>query len=259
MYQIIDRINKFFKGGACPSAYKDYYVLENSFSPEEIAKLKEERERLKNDPNSKKDRAEELGKKNQLYIIHPKSELFSKLKEKVGPLLPFSKDDFEYYSMNFYHLQLPYGLHCDYLGPEKGHYQIVIPLEINEGERPPYTIIFDQTSPINTEWISKVYNKPADYKPFHNKPIYDPTYYPGWKDEYLISDSDGVKYWGEYWNLTYREAYKGFSIKYAYPWKVGDLFLFDSRYNHCASMLGLQNFPQTKDGILICLQRPEKS
>lgn len=253
--QILEKLSTLFSLNK--QVHKDYYVFENVFTEDEIDHLKEQMKLLEDDPISKKNRAQDSsGKKNKLFVIRKQTRLFQDLKTKITPILPFNKDSFDYFSMNFYHLQLPYGLHCDNLGDELGHYQIVIPLEFEEDKIPPSTILFDQTSPTYTEWISPVYNKPKDYKPFRNKPIFDPTYYPGWKNKYRISEKDGYKYWGKWWDLTYRDAYKGFSIKYAYQWKLGDLFLFNSQLNHCASILDDNNTSKTKDGILVCLQKP---
>ena len=156
--------------------------------------------------------------------------------------------------MNYYKLQKPYSLHCDNLGPGKGFYQIVLPLSFSPENTAPHTIIFDQTSETYTEWIAPIYEKPKDYKPFRNKPILDPNYYGGWSDEFKIPEEMGQLYWGSRWDGFYREAYKGFSIRHAYQWKPGEAFVFDSKFNHCASQLE-QDIRQEKIGLLVCLER----
>ncbi len=258
MMQFIRNFSKILPLRPKPS--KDYYLIKNIFTKTELNDLKQQMRVLENNPEALKKRAEnKKGGQNKLVMIHEKTQLRRRLEKKIEEFLPFKKDSYEFFSMNFYSLKVPYALHCDNLGEEIGHYQIVIPLEYSPSQHPPYTIIFDQTSPTHTEWIAPAYNKASDYKPFHNKPIYDGSYYPLWTDEYKITEDEGVKYWGQtWWNDMYREAYKGFSIKYAYQWRVGDAFIFDSQYNHCASMLDAPGFAESKKGILVCLQQPQK-
>lgn len=234
---------------------KDFYLFSKYFDDSEVQMLLKEMKRLEDDPDSKKPRAHDpLGRANFLYIIHHKTELFSWLKRRIEPALPFKDVDYRYYSMNFYRLQIPYALHCDNLGEKEGFYQMIIPLSYEPADTPPTTIIFDQTSSTYTEWISPAFNKAPDYKPYRNKPIYDPNWYGEWSDEYKISEADGLKYWGKKWDEMYREGYKGFSIRKAYQWQVGDLFIFDSKFNHCASHLG-DGLTRQKEGILVCLER----
>ncbi len=255
--QFIQKLNRLIQTKI--HKYSDYYVLRDVFTSSEISQLKSKMTELRENPYSKKDRASDpKGRKNQLFVIQPPFQLFKDMAERLDRELPFAREDYDYFSMNFYELQIAYALHCDNLGKDEGHYQMVIPLDFEPQNRAPYTIIFDQTSPTHTEWVSPVYKKGPDYKPYHNKPIFDPTYYPNWSDDYKISEEDGVKYWGSWWEQTYREAYKGFSIKYAYQWKIGDIFVFNSKFNHCASFLDIEGMTKKKTGILVCLQQPLK-
>lgn len=178
-----------------------------------------------------------------------------KIESFFAQVFPFDRSAYSFYSANFYDLYNSYALHCDNLGDGRGYYQAVIPLEVPP--QPTYTIVFDQTASENVEWISPFYRKPAGYKPFHNKPIYDASWFGNWRDEYRISEEDGAKYWGPAWAETFREAYKGFSIKCAYRWSVGDVLIFNSRFAHCASdlrQLGIEK----KTGLLICLERKSR-
>lgn len=236
--------------------YEDFYILENQLSKSEIAWLRSEYNKMKSSPELALNRVKKGNKQNRLFIIKPENSLRNKLETHFQKLFPFPADIYDFYSLNFYLLENPYALHCDNLGPEKGFYQAVIPLEI-EPNKPTYTIVFDQTSNENTEWVAPIYGKPKDYKPFYNKPIFDPNYYGHWTNEYKIDEQDGVRFWGDTWKKTFREAYKGFSIKIAYQWSIGDIFLFESQFNHCASELAGLGVKH-KSGLLICLRTKDQ-
>lgn len=237
----------------------DIYVFENYFSPERLNWFANEMERLRHDPKAIRDRTSEKMKKNQLMIIRPGTSLRDDLENLFSEMFPFQKSTYRFYSTNFYEIRVPYVLHCDNLGEQKGFYQVVVPLDVSPADGQvagdTYTIIFDQTADINSEWIAPVYRVPEGYKPFHNKPIYDPSYFGGWTNEYKISEEDGLKYWGPEWGRLYREAYKGFSIKHAFKWRMGDVLVFNSKYVHCAAEMGFKGI-EKKSGLLVCLEKP---
>lgn len=234
--------------------FEDVYLIKNSLALHDIEQLITIKRRLENNPFSTVKRAADtLNRKNYIYLIKEFMPEYSLLQDFVRARLPFPDESYIIDTMNFYTIEKPYALHCDNLGPDKGFYQVIIPLEIKP-QKQTYTILFDQTSDHNTEWIAPAYKKSPDYKPFHNIPIYDPTLYPGWTDEYKISSSDGQRYWGASWDQLFREAYKGFSIKYAYEWSIGDVFIFNSHFNHCSSDL-IELGVHSKTGLLICLMK----
>ncbi len=235
------------------SEIQDVYTFPQYFSDDKIAWFNNELEKLRNDPTSIRDRTAEKAKKNQLFIIKPGTPLRQELEPLFLKLFPFDPQTYSFYSIHFYEISVPYVLHCDHLGPDKGFYQAVIPLSTTpQGDT--HTIIFDQTADINTEWIAPQYRVPQGYVPFHNKPIYDPNYFGGWSNEYKISEEEGAKFWGPEWSRLYREAYKGFSIKHAFKWNMGDVLLFNSQYVHCAAEMAFKGI-QKKCGLLICLEK----
>jgi hypothetical protein len=234
--------------------YEDFYLLKNSLTPAEVNQLLNIKQALEANPESVAKRASDaFNRHNYIYRLKDFMPEYQVLKELVISRLPFRKEDYELEVMNFFTIQKPYSLHCDNLGTNEGFYQVIIPLEVKP-LLPTYTILFDQTSPYNTEWIAPSYNKDPDYKPFHNTPIYDPKFYPGWSDQYKITEEDGLQYWGDTWEETFREAYKGFSIKHCYQWSIGDLFIFNSQFNHCSSEL-MSLGVDSKTGLLACLKR----
>tara|TARA_A100001035_G_scaffold188510_1_gene150445 strand:- start:383 stop:1051 length:669 start_codon:yes stop_codon:yes gene_type:complete len=175
---------------------------------------------------------------NKLYI--PRGELGEQVKlrvlEKINSLYP----DKNIHTVNFYDIVKPYGMHSDTV---KFTMQGIIPLEFIDGSA--YTLIYDQTSDTNIELVPE--DKPEDYKPFFNKGVRDPSTIQGWSPGYKISEEDGIKYWKKQWHY-YREAYKGFSIKHSYEWKIGDIFLFHTKYLHSATCS-----QSRKKGIMFCL------
>jgi len=175
---------------------------------------------------------------NKLYV--PKGELEKQVKqrimEKINYLYPAKNID----RVNFYDIDNPYGMHSDTV---KFTMQGIIPLEFIDGSA--YTLIYDQTADTNIELVPK--DKPADYEPFFNKGVRDPSTIQGWSPGYKISEEDGLKYWPTQW-YYYREAYKGFSIKHSYEWKIGDIFLFHTKYLHSATCS-----QSRKKGIMFCL------
>lgn len=231
---------------------QDIYTFENQFSKNRIDWFRLEMEKLRLDKTAVRQRTTEEKKKNQLFMIKPGTPLRDEIEELFSDIFPFERTKYKFYSTNFYEISIPYILHCDNLGEGRGFYQMVVPLEIAPVAET-YTLIFDQTSDKNTEWISPAYRHKPDYKPHHNVPIYDPNYFGGWSDEYKISDHDGEKYWGPEWARLYREAYKGFSLKKAFKWNVGDALLFHSKYNHCAAEMSFRGI-ERKSGLLICLE-----
>lgn len=175
---------------------------------------------------------------NKLYV--PKGELGEQVKERIMEKIHSYYPDKNIYTVNFYDIVKPYGMHSDTV---KYTMQGIIPLEFIDGSA--YTLIYDQTSDTNIELVPE--DKPEDYKPFYNKGVRDPSTIQGWSHGYKISEEDGVKYWKKQWNY-YREAYKGFSIKYSYEWKIGDIFLFHTKYLHSATCS-----QSRKKGIMFCL------
>ena len=173
--------------------------------------------------------------------------------DTVTEVLPFVRSDYEIDSIQFYHIENPYALHSDGLGKGNVFFQLIIPLKVVP-DTSTYTIVYEQKTDIRTEWISKAFDKPEDYEPFYNLPIYDPSHFEGWEDRQRISEEDGKKYWGEAWDKVYREAYHGFSIKHVYEWKVGGLFCFDSRFTHSATEFKHKGI-QYKEGILFLLKK----
>ena len=234
------------------NSYDDTILLENALSADDIKWLFSVKEQLRNDPESHKPRATRGGRANNIYNMTDKTVFHDeRMFEWIAKFLPFNKDEYEFYGVNFYDLQVPYALHTD--TSPVSFYQGIIPLSIDPPDADTHTLIFDQTATENVEWISPVYNKPADYTPFYNKPIRDPSYFGGWTDEYKISDEDLKKHWVNHWEF-WKEAYKGFSIKCAYKWQVGDIFLFDSKFTHCATNLEQKGIKQ-KSGLLFILNR----
>lgn len=234
---------------------EDYIVLKNALTASDIEHLKTIKEVLRDDPESHKPRAVNGKRHNNVYNITNKTKYHEDLIfEWLDRFMPWDKNVYEYWGVNFYDLQQPYALHSDGNDTRRAFYQGIIPLSIEPSDKDAYTIVFDQTADTNVEWIAPVYNKPADYQPFYNKGIRDPNYFGGWSDEYKISDDVGRKHWGSKWDTTFREAYKGFSIKYEYKWEVGDIFFFDSKFTHCATELEEKGISQ-KTGLLFCLNR----
>lgn len=234
---------------------EDCIILKNVLKPEDIEYLKGIKELLKNDPESHKSRATHGKRANNVYNITEKTIYKNNLIfEWLDQYMPWDREVYEYWGVNFYDLQNPYALHSDGNDTCKTFYQGIIPLSIEPSSKEAYTVIFDQTADTNVEWIAPIYGKPDDYTPFYNKGIRDPRYFGGWSDEYKISDEHGYKHWGSKWDTTFREAYKGFSIKYEYKWEVGDIFLFDSKFTHCATEL-LEKGIHQKTGLLFCLNR----
>jgi len=232
--------------------FEDIYTKKNALSAADIAWLKSEMEILKNLPEASENRTQKHGRQNRIYLVRKHYSVRKQFEDFLSGLMPFSRDTYRFHSINFYELQNSYGLHCDNLGEERGFYQAIIPIECPK--EPTYTVIFDQTATENVEWVSPVFNKPKDYKPHYNRPIFDANWFGNWKNEYRITDSEGEKFWGERWNTYLSEAYKGFSIKHAYEWTTGDLFLFNSRFTHCASDLEAFGIEQ-KTGLLMCLEK----
>lgn len=175
---------------------------------------------------------------NKIYI--PRGELGEQVEtriiDKIGPWYPNKK----IHTVNFYDITKPYGMHSDTV---MFTMQGIIPLEFIDGSA--YTLIYDQTSDTNIELVPD--DKPEDYKPYFNKGVRDRTTIEGWSPGYKISEEDGIKYWKEQWHY-YREAYKGFSIKHSYEWKIGDIFLFHTKYLHSATCS-----QSRKKGIMFCL------
>lgn len=234
---------------------ENYIVLKNILKSEDIDYLKKIKEKLKNDPESHKPRAVNGKRANNVYNITNKTVYHEDLIfDWLDQFMPWDKEIYEYWGVNFYDLQNPYALHSDGNDTRRAFYQGIIPLSVEPDDKEAYTIIFDQTADTNVEWISPVYGKPDDYEPFYNKGIRDPNYFGGWSDEYKIPDEVGYKHWGSKWDTTFREAYKGFSIKYEYKWEVGDIFFFDSKFTHCATELVEKGIHQ-KTGLLFCLNR----
>lgn len=232
--------------------YEDIYIQRNVLSPSDIQWLKEEMNTLRNQPENLAPRTIKNQRFNQLFMVRHPAPVRQRIEDFFTKLFPFDREEYSFYSINFYEQQNSYGLHCDNLGEGRGFYQAVIPIVCPE--QPVHTIIFDQTASENVEWVSPVFKKPADYKPHHNRPIFDANWFGEWRNEHRISQADGEKFWGPRWNETFHEAYKGFSIKCAYNWSVGDIFIFKSEYTHCASELEKLNIP-SKTGLLMCLQK----
>lgn len=234
------------------NSYDDTITIKHALSKDDINWLFSIKEKLRNDPESHKPRAVKEGRANNVYNITNKTVFHEdEMFEWIAKFLPFDQNEYEFYGVNFYDLQVPYALHTD--TSPVSFYQGIIPLSIDPVDADTHTVIFDQTATENVEWIAPVYNKPDDYAPFYNKPIRDPNYFGGWTDEYKISDEDLKKHWTNHWEF-WKEAYKGFSIKCEYKWQVGDIFLFDSKFAHCATHLKEKGINQ-KTGLLFILNR----
>lgn len=232
--------------------YEDIYIQKNILTPADIQWLKSELNVLKSQPDVAAPRTKKNERFNQLYMVRHPAPLRQNIEDFFSKLFPFDQNEYAFYSVNFYELQNSYGLHCDNLGSGRGFYQAVIPIECPQ--KPTYTVVFEQTASENVEWVSPIFKKPTDYKPHHNKPIFDANWFGGWRDEHRIPYEQGEHFWGPRWKETFYEAYKGFSVKCAYEWSVGDIFIFNSSFTHCASELETLNIP-SKTGLLMCLQR----
>lgn len=232
--------------------YEDIYIKKDVLSLKDIEWLRTEHETLRQAPQNVTQRTQTSTRSNKLFKILRDNPLHQKISAFFLDIFPFNKVEYSYFSINYYELQNSYGIHCDNLGEKRGFYQAVIPIICPP--QPTYTIVFDQTASENVEWVAPCFNKPPDYKPHYNKPIFDANLFGGWKDEPLISEEEGLRYWGPRWQQTFHKAYRGFSIKCAYEWHVGDIFIFNSKFLHCASELEKLNI-ESKTGLLICLQR----
>ena len=235
--------------------YQDIYELKEVFDKNDIQNFLDAYKTVTQDEESHSGRAQTMHRSNFINVVRKKShpEIHREILSKTLKHLPFKESEYQVFSVNYYHIENPFSLHCDNLGDGLGFYQLIIPLRVAP-EIDTFTIVYDQTSEDHTEWISPAFNKPEDYKPFYNKPIYDPTYYGNWSEGDHISDDDGIKYWGDNWQKTFKEAYHGFSIKSAYKWRVGDIFCFKSHFVHSATDFRYKGI-EFKEGILICLQK----
>jgi len=170
----------------------------------------------------------------------PKGELRKKIDSFICNKLQNTIPNCEIHTVNFYDIVKPYGMHSDTV---RYNMQGIIPLEFIGGDA--YTLVYDQTANTNIEWM---FEKPADYKPFFNKPVKDASTITGWSPGQKIPDQDGIKYWKDQWRSYYKRAYEGFSIKHSYKWNIGDIFLFHSKYLHSATCS-----QSRKKGIMFCL------
>lgn len=234
------------------NGYDDTIVLKNVLTADDIKWLFSVKEQLRTDPESHKPRMVKDGRSNNVYNMTDKTVFRDEqMHEWIAKFLPFDPDEYEFYGVNFYDLQVPYALHTD--TSPVSFYQGIIPMSIEPEVVDTHTVIFDQTAEENVEWIAPAYNKPDDYKPFYNKGIRDPNYFGGWTDEYKISEEALKRHWVDHWDF-WKEAYKGFSIKCEYKWNIGDIFIFDSKFAHCATNLHLKGIAQ-KTGLLFILNR----
>lgn len=217
----------------------DIVVYENVLNDKDLLWFEQKKDQSIIVPRSKKD-----DRKNILYQWHMPEQQ----KEIENYLYRFTKykPNYEYFfSSQIYDIQIPYAIHSD----TNGEYQGIVPMDIDPADKQTYTLIFDQTTKINSEYIHPLMQKDSNYKPHFNKAVYDPTEFEGWTDEYKISDEDGQKYWGDTWFGFNKEIYKGFSIKHAYQWNVGDIFMFHSKYMHAATNMNTKGINK-KTGLL---------
>ena len=159
---------------------------------------------------------------NTVYV--PTKQFLQELQMKLYENLPFTNDIFD---ISYTHMFQPYGLHTD---KSPGGKQGLIPLSW-EGPQP-YTLFFDQRCQTNAEWVPPALVGKVKQK--RNMLVTDPSFFEGWSDQHKISDEYLQKYFGQKWQW-YRDAYKGFSIQFAYQWNIGDLIAFDSTVMHCSS------------------------
>lgn len=223
------------------------HVYENLLDPGEVARLLSWYEELKSNDANNIARAfnQKTGRRN---FITPVSDYnFSIFHEQVGSRLNLR--DFVYDTVQFYNIQNPYHIHSD-TGKNNviAYKQGVVPLEVNPSGQETYTVIFDQRVYFASEYIHPLYKKSPRYEPFYNIGTWDPTTYEGWSDEYKIPDDVGEKLWLDQWSY-WREVYKGFSIKAIFPWKIGDVLVFDRSLLHAASLLDVAGV-ENKVGIL---------
>jgi hypothetical protein len=97
-------------------------------------------------------------------------------------------------------------------------------------------LILNEKAYFSSELVHKLFNKQPDYKPFYNIPILEPSFFEGWKDEYMISDEDCQRFWKNDWKM-YKEVYKGFSLDTVYEWNPGDILTFSRTRAHAATSL----------------------
>jgi hypothetical protein len=232
-------------------------ILENHFNSEDLEYLRKLKAICKEDPNSIRSRLSLQKRSNKLYVCSNKTIVnHNDIAKWINERLPFeNKDEYEFQSINFYEIQVPFGMHSDTSADQKYFYQGIIPLGVDPADKDAYTLIFDQTSEENVEWIHPIYEKPDDYKPFFNKPVRDPYYFDNWKPDYKLSDEDCKKWFGNHWKY-WQTAYEGFTVHTEYKWNIGDLFLFDSRHMHCATALEEKGI-NSKEGLLFILKKKD--
>lgn len=226
---------------------KGVVVLENVLSDGEIKHLKSWYETLAKDDRNNRSRASNAltGRKNSITRIPP--DQWPEFSEMITPRLGLQ--DFIYENIQFYTTQNTYHLHSD-TGKDDaiGFVQGVIPIDIQPSNIDTYTIIFDQTVHFSSEWIHPSFNKGRYYEPFVNIATRDPSIYEGWSDEYKIDDQTGRMLWYDQWPF-WKEAYKGFSIKHLFKWRIGDILMFDRTFLHAASLIDKAGI-QHKSGVL---------
>lgn len=232
-------------------------LLKNHFSNEDIEFLRQLKNICMKDPNSSRVRMTTKKRNNKLFVCSNKTLISHKaLAEWINERLPFEhKRKYEFQSINFYEIQVPFGMHSDTSADQKYFYQGIIPLGVTPKDKDAYTLIFNQTAEENVEWVHPIFEKPDDYQPFFNKPIRDPNYFNNWKSGYKLPEEDCKKWFGKNWEY-WQTAYEGFTVHTEYKWNIGDLFLFDSRNMHCATALEEKGI-DFKEGLLFILKKKD--
>lgn len=229
-------------------------ILKNHFDQQEIEYLYKLQNICRSDPLSVRSRYSTNTRNNKLYVCTQKTQVkHSELARWIAKKLPFEKNEYQFQSINFYNIQIPFALHSDTSSDQKYFYQGIIPLAVYPKDKDAYTLIFDQTAEENVEWVAPIYEKPKDYKPYVNKPIRDPSYFKNYQTGYKLNDNDCKKWFGASWKY-WQTAYEGFTVHTEYKWNIGDLFLFDSRHLHCATNLEEKGI-DSKEGLLFVLQK----